>query len=206
MDIEESALKFYRSLVNEQFVESLTTAGRVSRRGGVFPAVVTVWLMIFQRLHPRHTLSAALEQILDGKFVDFLDQRILRRRNRGSRSTGGYSRARTRLPLESVEKAADAINEALISTHRAQTWKGRRVFAIDGSTLRISATEKNCEEFPRYKNQYGEAHFPLVRFGVASDVVTGVALRPAYGAFNGAERTDEFQLAGSKHSQRHRVV
>lgn len=196
MNLEEEALKFYRSLVNEEFVESLTCAGKVSRKGGVFPAAVTVWLMIFQRLHPRHTLSAALEQILDGKFVDMLDQRILRARNRGiSGSTGGYSRARSRLPVESVEKAADKINGALITTHCEQTWKGRRVFAIDGSTLRTSYTPENCEEFPRYKNQYGEAHFPLVRFGVATDVVTGVSLRPAYGAYNGSERTDEFALA-----------
>ena len=196
MRLEEEALKFYRTFVSEKLKDALLSNREVEERSGIFSSVVTVWLMIHQRISPDHSLAAALEKVQEGWLDSLLSERSIRvRGSRISKSTGGYSRARGKLSIESAEVASDTINEALNETHHEQTWKGRRVFAIDGTTLRLSHTDDNCRSYPQFKNQHGASHFPLLYLGVATDVVTGVALRPAFGAYAGEERTHEMALA-----------
>jgi len=196
MRIEEAALKFYLTFVSEKLKSALLLHREVEERSGIFSSVVTVWLMIHQRISPDHSLAAALEKVQDGWIDSLLSERSIRvRGSRISNSTGGYSRARSKLSVEAAEIASDTINEALSETHSRQTWNGRRVFAIDGTTLRLSHTEDNCRNYPQYKNQHKEAHFPLLFLGIATDVVSGVALRPSFGAYSGEERTHEIALA-----------
>lgn len=66
---------------------------------------------------------------------------------------------------------------------------------MDGSTLRVSYTEKNVEAYPQYQNQHGKAHFPLLRVEVATNAETGVMIRPAYGPYNGKDAVGEIRLA-----------
>ena len=94
-----------------------------------------------------------------------------------------------------TERVCDAISTAVIGACKDQTYKGRRVIAIDGSTLRMPHTEKNIEDYPQYKNQHGKAHYPLMLIGIVTDVVTGVALRPAYGPYNGGKAVGELTLS-----------
>ncbi len=192
---EEQALKFYRKLVSESLKEAVLSGRAVVERSSVFSSIVTVWLMIMQRINPDHSLEAALEHVQRSRIEELLEDGVLRARSRRlSKSTGGYSRARSRLSLEVVEQSSDAINEALCQTHKKQNWNGKRVFAVDGTTLRLTHTKENCASYPQYTNQHGKAHFPLLYLEVATDVVTGVALRPAYGAYSREERTNELEM------------
>lgn len=196
MKVEENALRNFRNLVSEDLTRALETSSDIASRSCIYPPIATIWLMIMQRLNSDHSLAKAIEQFKRGSLDDILNYDIKRVSHRKiSGATGGYCRARTRISLESVERAADVINQALESTHPESTRKEPQVYAIDGSTLRIAHTEKNCAVYPPNSNQKGQAHFPLVRFSVATNVRTGVAGRVVYGSYSGNKATDELSLA-----------
>lgn len=192
----EEALKYYRSIVSEGLKETLKHDPGCATRGGIFSSVVVIWLMIFQRLNEDHSLSAAVDELRAGRVKELLDTRSKKAQSgKISGGTGSYSNARSRLLLEEVNRVADAISTALINAHGNKQMYGYKIYTVDGSTVHIPYTEENLEKYPQYSNQYGNAHYPLVRIGVATDALTGVALRPSYGAYNGDDSTNELKLA-----------
>jgi hypothetical protein len=153
--------------------------------------------MIFQRLNTDHSLAAAVEHLRSGELDDVLlsGGSLPARTRRISGSTGGFCRARERLALPLIESAVDGINSALEETHTKNSYEGLQVFVIDGSTIRVPYTPENIEQYPQYENQFGKAHFPLLRVGVATNAITGIAIRPAYGPYNGEHAIGELTLA-----------
>lgn len=196
--MESKVLEFYRRVVTTEFMGSVKGCGEVVTRAGIFESSVVIWLMIFQRLNSDHSLSAALEEIRIGGSRELLSETsgsIRARTGKISGATGGYAQGRRRVSLDMVMSVADRLNEAIVYSHRKQTYEGRKVYAVDGSTVRIEHSEENLQSYPATKNQYGEAHYPLVHIGIATDVVTGVALRPSFGPFDGPKVVSELELA-----------
>lgn len=99
------------------------------------------------------------------------------------------------MPLAVVEQVADKLVQAIDDAAGGFALAGRSMYVLDGSTILVSHTAKNIERYPQYRNQYGAAHFPLVRVGVATNAITGTALRPAYGPYNGTKACGEIPLA-----------
>lgn len=196
MTIIQDALNVFKKIVHESLHGALLAAVQEPQRRGIYSSSVVIWLMIFQRLNKDHSLSAALEHLSSGSLDDLLKEGSLPARSKKiSSATGGLARARERVSLACIEKTADGINEALEQCHKKNSYDGKKVFALDGTTVRSAYTEKNIKEYPQYENQYGKAHFPLIRVCVATNVVTGVAMRPAYGAYNGEDAVGELTLA-----------
>ena len=55
------ALRYYAKIMNERVMKNLEASTALcEHRAGVFTYGVTVWLMIYQRLHPRGSLIDAL--------------------------------------------------------------------------------------------------------------------------------------------------
>ena len=189
-------LDFYRSTITEEFIEELLRAQSVVHRDGIFKASVVIWLMIAQRLKPNRSLSHALEELKTGG-AEFLQERgsgsIRVRGERISNSTGGLAQARERTPEELVEQVADRLAKALEDLSKES--EKQRLYVLDGSTVCVSHTKKNIESYPPHKNQYGAAHFPLVRIGIATNVSSGVAVRPALRAYEGENACSELDLA-----------
>lgn len=197
MTIIAEALRFYRRVCSESLKGALKSVAGTDCRSSVYTASITIWLMIYQRLSDDHSLTAAVEELRTGGLDSLIDVKSLKARSgKISSNTGGYSKARERIKLEALEAAADLINNAIISTHQKGDYKGRRVFMVDGSTLRISHSDENVSTYPQYENQHGKAHYPLVRISVATDAVTGVALRPVYGPYVGSKAVGELSLLG----------
>lgn len=194
----EAALSFYRQVVSDRLSASVEGCSALGgRRACVFTSVVTVWLMIFQRLHPRGSLVDALSHLQQDYVAGLLEAGSSKARNkRISGNTGGYSRARHRLPLESVKKVCDEVNAALHECRSSSGAKEKNIFIIDGSILRLSHTESILESYPPKVNQYGDVHYPLLRLGVVTHALTGVVLRPAFGPHDGPEAVGEISLAG----------
>ena len=189
-------LDFYESVMSEDFVTSLV--GAVEERSGVYTTVVTIWLMLFQRLNSDKSLASAVEELRNGESVRLLKKdsgSIRARARRVSSGTGSYAFARKRVPTEVVDQVCDALNESVINTHgEGAQWEGRDVYIIDGSTVRLTHHEEVLDEYPQYHNSHGKSHYPLARIGVATHAVTGVALRPAIGPYNGPDAVSELQL------------
>jgi len=149
-----------------------------------------------ERLYPpTQTLSMFLAQAVstDRGCQGAVTELSMRRRGVGLRemsaSTGGYCRARKRLPLELV---TDLLHEtARIGTEAmppAWHWCGRRVRLVDGTTLSMPDTAANQAVYPQPASQAAGLGFPLCRMvGIVclgTGVVLGAALAPQRGKGN----------------------
>lgn len=188
-------LEFFQKTITPEYVDALLRGASIAPRAGIYTGSVVVWLMIAQRMQPNATLAEAVRLIRTERAQALLDQASARvRKKRIGRSTGGYSQARTRIPLEVVESIADRLNEAVL-TVRATPKTRRDVFVLDGTTVRVTHTKDNLQWYPQYENQYGRAHYPLVRICVATNPETGVTVRPSFGPYSGRDAVSEIGLA-----------
>jgi putative transposase len=187
-----------RTAVSVDFADQLCRRHRVKVRAGIYSLAVVIWLMIYQRLHSKGTLSAA---------VQFLASEVLpwRRPERKSRviaadristRTGGYCRARLKMPKLVAADVCDHILEQLQGLMREQLPDvGRPMFVIDGTTLRLQHRPELVRAFPPGSNQHGENHWPTMLLVAFHDVHTGLALRPSWGPMYGKHAIGEQQLA-----------
>ena len=188
-------LKFYRKIVTNEFVESLIHGTGLAVRDGVYRHAVVIWLMILQRLSDTGTLADAVEELRAGSCGDLLSVRGRKSISELSAATGGYARARSRLPLAMVGAIADRINAAIAGTHKEECHKGYKVFALDGTSIRLEHTSQNLRQYPQCSTEKTQAHYPLARIVVATDVLTRVTLRPISGPMHGESAKGELELA-----------
>jgi hypothetical protein len=142
------------------------------------------------------TLSGAVQQLLSGRLGELLpDHKRIQEGTLSSR-TGAYSRARNRLPKAVAEGASDRVAEYLLAEHKeALPGLGRQAFLRDGSSLTLEHTQEILRAYPPASNQHGESHWPVMRVVVAHDLVSGIALRPAWGPMYGKKAVSEQALA-----------
>jgi IS4 transposase len=149
---------------------------------------------------PIRTVLTFLTQLLgaDGSCQQAVDGLIAERTEAGeakcSADTGGYCKARQRLP-EAVNwglmrnAGRKAEDEASAEQGDAILWCGRRVRPADGSTTQIADTEANRSEYPLMRNLKAGLHYPVVRilviFSLAVGTVLDAALRPYQGKGTG---------------------
>ncbi len=101
--------------------------------------------------------------------------------------TGGYSKARQRLPLAVLKPLLGRTATALTSEVKPeQRWCGRRVKAYDGTTVLMSDTAANQKAFPQHSNQKAGCGFPLAKLVVWFCGTTGAVLSVAVAAFHKA--------------------
>lgn len=164
---------------------------------GIYTAAVVVFLIIQQRfLQGKGTLSGAVQRLLSGQLERLLSRHKRIKEGSLSGNTGAYSRARSRLPTVVAERAADQVVEYLLAEHKeALPGLGRQAFLLDGSSLTLPHTKELLRVYPAAGNQHGESHWPVVRVVVAHDLVSGIALRPAYGPMYGVRAVGEQALA-----------
>ncbi len=181
--------------MSQQGVADLLAGRREFSREGPLSAWVVIWLMIFQRLHHRGTLSAAVRELLCGPVRNFVCRREGRDGQDLSANTSGYSQARSRLPLEVAEKVSDTIFESLPAKPQVVLGLDRPTFLLDGSTLLLSHSEDLVRAYPPPRNQHGASHWPVMRVLVAHEVVSGLAVRPCWGPVDGPQAVSEQGLA-----------
>jgi len=103
--------------------------------------------------------------------------------------TGAYNTARQNLPLRTVEQFSEhAFAQLTACTDGSLPVIGRRAFIFDGTTVRTPHTEGLKLLYPPTPNQEGESHWPLIKMLVAHDLVTGLGMRPEWGAVNDLTR------------------
>lgn len=128
----------------------------------LFPPLVTLELMLFQRLNADHSCDGAVSAWIGSQVQSV------------SESSSAYCQARQRLPLEVVEKsarqAAAGLREEL---GEAALWHGRQVGLLDGSTLRLEATQALHDHYGVSSNQHGENHWPIMRILAAFHLFSG---------------------------------
>ncbi len=146
-----------------------------------------------ERLYPpTETLSMFLAQAMnfDRSCQNIVNQAALHRLagglSVGSTHTGGYCRARHRLPLKMVSHLTQYLGDQMSrQLPEAWFWQGRRVRIVDGTTVTMPDTQANQTAFPQQRGQKPGLGFPICRVVGITCLASGALINAAIGRFNG---------------------
>src|SRR5579864_3182590 len=186
--------RILETTVSTSFVDQLCRKRKLKLRRGIYSLTVVLWLMIYQRLNSKRTLSSAVH-FLAREASHWLRLGNKRFAGRISTRTGGYCRARLKMPKLVVTDVCDHIFNQLQVLMREQLPELERpVFVIDGTTLRLQHRPELVKAFPPGHNQYGENHWPTMLLVAFHDVHSGLAMRPSWGPMYGKQAIGEQEL------------
>ncbi|MCP4389093.1 MAG: IS4 family transposase [Gammaproteobacteria bacterium] len=125
-------------------------------RERLFPPVATLSMFVAQALSADGSCRQVVDDAMVGRVIDGLKP--------GSTDTGGYCKARVRLPLSMVStlarQAGGILTEGAASWWQ---WRGRPVRLVDGTTVTLSDTEANQDAYPQPNSQKAGLGFPICR-------------------------------------------
>lgn len=141
---------------------------------------------------PTECLAMFLGQVLsaDSSCQKAVNEAIVNRLLSGlpadSANTGGYCKARQRLPTDMVRDLARQTG-ALLSEHTPAPWlwRGRHVKLVDGTTILLPDSEQNQASYPQHGNQAHGAGFPMARLVGIISLAHGAVLDVAMGPHKG---------------------
>ena len=161
----------------------------------VYTTLLTLWMLTLQRLGGGSSLEAVVKEVLTHNRTLLPDNKRVREGTLSFKS-GAYSRARQRLPIETVQNFAQRVSQSLIDLTPCW-WEGRRAYLIDGTTMTLEPTSSLIEAYPPATNQHGETVWPVLMLMVAHELESGCALVPEFGAMYGPNRTSEAKQAAA---------
>jgi hypothetical protein len=186
----------YRQTLPESAVDELLQGQQAFSRDSPLSAWVVIWLMIFQRLHVKGTLSVAVLELLTGAVREWMRWPEGVPKEDFSANTSGYSQARSKLPLEVAIQVSQLTFQSL---HQQQPTVlpelNCSLFVLDGSTILQANTPELVKAHPPARNQHGASHWPVIRVLVAHDVVSGLATPPCWGPLGGPQAVSEQGLS-----------
>ncbi len=152
---------------------------------------------------PTETLSMFLAQSLsaDGSCQQVVNDAMVKRMisglKPGKTNTGGYCKARVRLPLTMVSTLALQAGELVAEgTASWWHWRGRQVRLVDGATVTLPDTEENQAAYPQLSSQKTGLGFPICRLVALLCLGSGALLNAATGPCKG-KGSDEQSLLRS---------
>ena len=172
-----AAVEFFNVLTSPELLNA-TEALSPEHRERLYPPTVTLSMFMRQALDA----DASCQKAVNG----WAAQRAADGLRPGSTRTGGYCRARSRLPLSMVSGLARETGRQLHARARPQwCWRGRAVKLVDGSGISMPDTVENQARYPQPSTQACGVGFPLARVVVVICLATGAALDAAIGAYSG---------------------
>jgi putative transposase len=191
-----------RCVVSSGLLQEIEARHGVLRRLGIYTGAVVLWLMIWQRLQLRATLSRAVRELVQGPGRQLLSPCKRVREGRISAAAGGYCQAVKKMPKLVSEQVTRELVERL-SREISEPWPGLAgpVFLFDGSSLQLPHTRKLVRAYPPASNQHGQSHAPIVRILVMHEVNSGMALYPQWGPMYGDHAVSEQSLASAAMEQ-----
>jgi hypothetical protein len=171
------AVDFFNLLTGPQLLQ--TTEAHVPQyRERLYGPTETLALFLKQSLEADHCCQKAVNGWAAQRAAEGLEGQSI--------ATGGYCRARKRLPLELVRALAMQTGRELSSQGKQLWhWRDRAVKLADGTCISMPDTAKNQACYPQHLNQAPGVGFPLARLtGViclCSGAVLGAAMGPHIG-------------------------
>lgn len=107
-----------------------------------------------------------------------------------SLNTGGYAKARQRLPESVLCQLFEHTGKALCAeAGTAWLWQGRVVKILDGSNVVMADTVANQAAYPQHKNQKAGCGFPMAKLVVVFSLATAAAIAVRIADFKTSEIT-----------------
>jgi hypothetical protein len=155
----------------------------------VYSTLVTVWILTLQRLSKSMSMQAAVRETVTNHRDIFPDNKRVREGTL-SVNPSAYSAAREEMSLCDVELFCDSVSQSLIDQCQNLLY-GRKLYVIDGTTIPLQPTDELTKAYPPATNQFGETVWPILLMAAVTELYSGVALRPEFGAKNGPHSTSE---------------
>ena len=165
---QHASLPFSEVLPAKGVSDALLSLGVVFY-DSLYNPVTVLWLFLNQVIDANPTLATTVE--------NFLAWRLGQGMTPCSTDTGGYARARGRLPEALLalltRQSGRALEQAAANQWR---WLGRVVKLFDGSTVSMPDTRENQAAYPQSRSQAPGVGFPLARIGVLFSLSMGAVL------------------------------
>jgi hypothetical protein len=171
-----SALRLLTSMIKAPQQQTLLDPHQRTTSKMVYTHGVTLWMLVLQRLGGGQSLVDVVSQILTHD-RDLLPDNKRVRENTLSENSGGYSRARKRLPLETILEFSQRVCDYLAAISQPLI-QGRRTFLLDGTTITLAPTPELQAAYPPAENQHGTSVWPVAQFMVAAELQSGCVLLP----------------------------
>lgn len=176
-------------LISRQHVNQACRNEGYRTRALLYTPITTILTFIAQLIGA----DGSCQQAVDGLIAD----RVAAGKQRCSADTGGYCKARKRIP-ENVfwslaRQSGQAVEQQLGAGLR---WNGHRVRIVDGSTLKIADTPENRKEYPLQRRLGPGLHYPVVRILVVFSLSVGTVLDAAICPYKGKGTGETAMLRG----------
>ena len=171
------AVEFFNLLTSAQLLAT-TEALLPEHRERLYPPTVALSMFMRQVLQADGSCQKAVNGWAAQRAADGLSACSVR--------TGGYCRARQRLPLQMVSTLARETGR-LLSQKALEPWlwRGRVVKLVDGTGISMPDTPQNQAVYPQPNTQAPGVGFPLARLVMVICLATGAALDAAIGPHSG---------------------
>lgn len=172
-----NSYSFFNLLTSEELLDEVELL-LPEHRERLFPPTETLSMFLAQALGSDRSCQKAVNDAAINRAVGGLPG--------CSTFTGGYCRARKRLPLKLISGltrySGQLIERQLPDEWR---WQGRRTLLIDGTTVTMPDTKANQEAFPQQGGQKPGLGFPICRVVGVICLSSGAVLNAAIGAYKG---------------------
>ena len=159
----------FSDILSAQAIDHVCQEHQHQYRQTLFTPVVTLWMWLSQVLDTDKSLRNAVARVMAWSASHGCEI--------PSADTGGYCKARQRLPLPIIEhfrkQSGTHLDEQLKPEH---LWCGRRVEVCDGSSVTLSDTLANQQAYPQPSNQAPGCGFPMMKILVVFSLATGALL------------------------------
>lgn len=171
------AFKFFNHLTSSELLDAVEFKLPVYRER-LFPPTETLSMFLAQALKPDRSCQSIVN--------DFTVKRLMRGLQKCSTKTGGYCKARKRLPLALVSGMARHSGRLIAAKSSDKwLWYGRRIKLVDGTTVTMPDTTANQASYPQQKGQEPGLGFPICRIVGVTCLLSGAVLNAAMGGFKG---------------------
>lgn len=191
----ESILTLYQRTLSLGALDYFQKQAGMRIRRGIYATQVVLWLMIVQRLQAAGSLAETVQLLLQGIAAPLLLDCKRVGEGRISSRTGGYCRARQKLPKLVCRQVMREILQQLRRVLGGSEPGQRPVFVLDGSSLELEHCPELVHAYPPAKNQLGRGHWPILPIVVLHDVASGLAEEPCWGPMFGPQAVSEQELA-----------
>jgi putative transposase len=173
--VRRNDLELAGLLPPQKIQEAMQAAGYVEH-ATLYTAVVTMLTFLAQVLRADRSCQQAVNGLIA--------QRVAADQSVCSADTGGFCKARQRLPEPAFW---DLLRQAgrIVEQQADALWLGRRVRVVDGSTLKLQDTAANRREYPLQAGQVPGTSYPLARILVVFSLAVGTVLEAAIRPYQG---------------------
>jgi hypothetical protein len=179
---------FFNLLTGPELLE-MTESHLPEHRERLYPPTVALSMFMRQALNADGSCQKAVNGWAAQRAAEGLSVQSIR--------TGGYCKARQRLPVAMVTALTRETGRLVsVGARRSWRWRGRTVKLVDGTGISMPDTAENQACYPQPHSQAPGVGFPLMRLVAVVCMATGALIDAAIGPHEGKGSSELGLLRG----------